>query len=105
MFTVKHITGSGEEFAMECASYAIEPLDPLLSSNEQRFRLLTFDTPYRQQEHTMIWTGRKCARYPDAEVIHIMNRFGATVASHYFEQDGAPLFGPVHSASAASQAA
>lgn len=87
MFTIKHIAPNGHEFAMECASYAVEPLEPVNTSDEQRFRLLTFDTPYRQDEYSMMWAGCRSGRYPGAEELHVMNRFGATIASHYFTND------------------
>jgi hypothetical protein len=103
MFTVKAINADGSEFAMECASYNIEPLEPLRTSGEKRFAFKTFDTPFAQDEYSMLWTGRRCANWPGANAIYVMNRFGSTVASVFYEDedDDAPLFGEEHAAEAA----
>lgn len=84
MFTIKYIASNGEEFAMECGSYFVEPL-PAQTSNCADMRFTTYDAPWRGAEYSGLWAGKRCDRRPDADQIHVMNRFGATVASHYFE--------------------
>ena len=88
MFTIKHIDESGREFAMACASYSVEPLEPVRCSSEQRIAVKAYDTPYMQDEYSMLWVGERTSRRPDSSELHIMNRYGATVASHYFRRDG-----------------
>lgn len=81
MFTIKHIDPRGMEFAVECVSYAVEPVADCPGD----VRIMGFDDNHMSANHVGFWYGRRTGRTLGVNEIHIMNRFGATVASHYFD--------------------
>lgn len=82
MFTVKHIKQDGTEFITECASFYVERAP---DSMEKRF--FTYDTPYRTGNWSGLWVGGPEKDDLSNETIYVMNRFGATVATHRFQPD------------------
>lgn len=80
MFTVKHVKANGEEFIVECASFFADRVE---GSMTHRFR--TFDTPYVSMDYTGLWLGEPMTDSIDCETIYVMNRYGATVATHKFK--------------------
>ena len=80
MFTVKHVKANGEEFIIECASFFADRVE---GSMTHRFR--TFDTPHVTFDHTGLWIGESLnSNIVETETIYVMNRYGATVATHRF---------------------
>lgn len=97
MFTIKHIDGTGGEFAIEAESYSIE-----FERNEGKsdlIRFLAYDAPYREQNYKAFWVGvRETGGNPrslDSQSIYVMNRYGATVASVHFEGVPSDYWGAV----------
>jgi len=86
MFTVKHVKPNGDEFLMECVSFCAERIDGTMD-----WRFMTFDKEYRESgAQTGLWVGSARGNGISHDTIYVMNRFGATVATHYFEpRDGA----------------
>ena len=86
MFTIKHVDSYFNEFAIEAESYSVE----LGSGNAggpgiPKFRFLTYDTKWRDNNYTGMWAGDPCDyKTPDTDTIYVMNRNGATVAVYHF---------------------
>jgi hypothetical protein len=80
MFTVKYVKPDGSEFISECASFYIERVKGAM---ERRF--FTYDTPYRTGDWSGLWVGSPEKGDLSDETIYVMNRFGATVATHRFQ--------------------
>lgn len=89
MLTVKHIRPDGTEFASEYGSYTAGPHQRLTPAvgGEPSWEFLAYQTPYAQMEYSTMWSGHQTSRGPGVEELHVMNRYGATIASYYFTQD------------------
>lgn len=82
MLTVKHIRADGTEFASEYGSYTAGPCQ--MSDGSRRWEYMAYQTPYAQREYSTMWAGHPTSRRPGVEELHVMNRYGATIASYYF---------------------
>lgn len=86
MFTVKHMTATGGEFALEARSYEA------YTDEYGKFRFMTYDSAYRDGNYTGLWAGSpRHGAAPGVDTIYVMNSAGSTTACHHFDagvQDG-----------------
>lgn len=82
MFTVKHVSPDGSEFAIEAESYLVEH-----DKDQNIVRLFTFDSKFRTPDYTGLWAGRPLneRRPQPPETIYVMNRYGATITKLEYE--------------------
>lgn len=100
MFTVKHVKPDGSEFISECASFYIERVPQTMDK-----RFLTYDTTYRTGDWSGLWVGSPEQGDLSDETIYVMNRFGATIATHRFQPALAGAHSEFYEAAAAQLAA
>lgn len=82
MFTIKHVSPSGSEFAIEAESYFVEYDRPA-----NLVRITCGDKQYRDGDYTGFWAGvPRNSGGPDAHTIYVMNGHGSTIAQHHFTE-------------------
>lgn len=97
MFTIKHITVNGNEFASEYGCYSVQVIGETICGSDpcppKRVRVQGFVGSTPDGDAAMTWTGYSGKRRPDASELHVMNRFGATIASFYLSDRPSPKRG------------
>lgn len=91
MFTIKHIDASGNEFAIEAASYAVTR--ERNAGKPDFIRVTTYDTQYQGNDYTGLWAGVPAHGGPGSQCIFVMNQHGSTVSKVHFEDAPADYWG------------
>jgi hypothetical protein len=84
MFTIKHIDESGDEFAIEAASYSVKR--ERRAGMPDLIRVMTYDTQYQDQSYSGLWAGIPPQGGLNSQTIFVMNQHGATVSKICFEE-------------------